>query len=49
MTLVVDSPDEASIVTMCEPFWSRLNAKVEAFACMNADELQTGLDRLGLG
>ena len=47
MTLVVDAPDEASIVTLCEPFWLQLNAKVEAFTCMNADELRTGLGRLG--
>jgi len=47
MTLVVDMPDEASLVTMCEPFWTQLNAKVEVFSCMSADDLRTGLDRLG--
>jgi hypothetical protein len=47
MTLVVDMPDEASLVTMCEPFWTQLNAKVEAFSCMSADDLRTGLERLG--
>ena len=47
MTLVVDTPDEASIVPMLEPFWLQLNAKVEAFSCMNADDLRAGLGRLG--
>jgi hypothetical protein len=47
MTLVVDTPDEASIVTMCEPFWMQLNAKVEVIPCMNADDLRGGLSRLG--
>jgi hypothetical protein len=47
MTLVVDTPDEASIVPMLEPFWLQLNAKVEAFGCMNADDLRAGLGRLG--
>lgn len=47
MTLVVDMPDEASLVTMCEPFWTQLNAKVEAFMCMSAEDLRTGLQRLG--
>ena len=47
MTLVVDAPDEASIVSMCEPFWLQMNASVEAFTCMNAEDLRTGLSRLG--
>jgi hypothetical protein len=46
MTLVVDAPDEASLVTMCEPFWQTLNAHVEAFMCMNAEDLRSGLGRL---
>lgn len=45
MTLVVDVPDEASLVTMCEPFWER-NAKIETYPCMNADDLRSGLSRL---
>lgn len=49
MTLVVDAPDESSIVTLCEPFWMQLNAKVEVIPCMNADELRSGLSRLGQG
>ncbi|HEU5356045.1 MAG TPA: hypothetical protein VFU65_16345 [Actinocrinis sp.] len=49
MTLVVDAPDEASIVTMCEPFWTQLNAKVELIPCMSADDLRGGLSRLGEG
>ncbi len=47
MTLVVDAEDEAAIVTMCEPFWLQMNASVETFTCMNADDLRTGLARLG--
>ncbi|MBS2964740.1 hypothetical protein KGA66_16905 [Actinocrinis puniceicyclus] len=47
MTLVVDAPDEASLATMAEPFWLQMNASVEAFPCMNADDLRTGLGRLG--
>ena len=47
MTLVVDAPDEASIVTMCEPFWTQLNANVEVTPCMNAEDLRGGLSRLG--
>lgn len=46
ITLVVDTPDEASLVTLCEPFWLQMNAKVEAFSCMSADDLRTGLGRL---
>lgn len=46
MTLVVDTPDEASLVTMCEPFWLQTNAKVDAYPCMSVDDLRTGLGRL---
>ncbi len=46
MMLVVDMPDEASIVTLCEPFWLQMNAKVEAVSCMSADDLRTGFSRL---
>jgi len=46
MTLVADLPDEASVVTACEPLWLGLNASVETFTCMNADDLRTGLGRL---
>lgn len=46
-TLVVDAPDEASLVRLCEPFWIELNASVETFTCMNADDVHTGLARLG--
>jgi hypothetical protein len=47
MTMVVDAPDEASLVTLCEPFWLQMNAHVETFMCMNADDLRAGLGRLG--
>jgi hypothetical protein len=46
MTLVVDAEDEAAIVSLCEPFWLQMNASVEAFTCMNADDLRNGLARL---
>jgi hypothetical protein len=46
-TLVVDAPDAASLPSLAEPFWMELNASVEAFPCMNADELREGLSRLG--
>ena len=46
MTLVADVPDEASIVTTCEPLWLSLNASVETVPCMNADDLRAGLGRL---
>jgi hypothetical protein len=49
MTLVVDLPDEASIVTICEPLWMELGAEVEMIPCMNADEVRTGLGRFGTG
>jgi hypothetical protein len=46
MTLVVDAPDEASLVTMCEPFWLNMDANVEVVSCMNAEELRNGLSRM---
>ncbi len=45
--LVVDAPDSASLPSFAEPFWQEVNASVEAFPCMNAEELQEGLSRLG--
>ena len=45
-TLVVDAPDSASLPLLAEPFWLELNATVEAFPCMNGDELSEGLGRL---
>ena len=47
VTLVVDAPDSASIPSLAEPFWQEANASVEAIPCMNAEELQEGLSRLG--
>lgn len=47
ITLVVDAPDSASLIGLVEPFWLELNARVEAFPCLNAEELQEGLGRLG--
>ncbi|HZP50009.1 hypothetical protein [Actinocrinis sp.] len=47
MLLVVDLPDEASIVSTCEPFWLQLGAHVELVPCMSADDLRSGLSHLG--
>ena len=46
VTLVVDAPDSAALPGLVEPFWLQLGAHVEAFPCMNADELREGLSRL---
>ena len=46
VTLVTDLPDAAAIPAALEPFWQRFNAHVEAFPCMNADELGQGISRL---
>ncbi|MEU4114362.1 hypothetical protein AB0F71_07695 [Kitasatospora sp. NPDC028055] len=46
MLLVVDVPDEASIVAICEPFWLRLEANVNVRIAMNADDLREGLRRI---
>ncbi|MEU1282956.1 hypothetical protein [Kitasatospora sp. NPDC005856] len=47
MVMVVDVADEASLPSIAEPFWDRLNATVDLHICMNADELAEGLKRLG--
>ena len=44
--MMVDVPDESSIVTLCGPFWLQLNAKVEIVPCMNADDPRGGLSHL---
>jgi hypothetical protein len=46
MTLVVESADNASLMSLAEPFWIQLGARVEAVPCTNADELREGLSRL---
>ncbi|MFD0257556.1 hypothetical protein ACFXKJ_34790 [Kitasatospora indigofera] len=46
-TFVVDLADEAGIPSLCEPFWLQLSARVKVHPCMNAEELSTGLGRLG--
>ena len=48
-TLVVDAPDGASLPSLVEPFWLELNAHVDAFPCMNAEELREGLGRIAGG
>ncbi|MBD0688995.1 hypothetical protein [Streptomyces sp. CBMA123] len=47
MVLVVDIADEASIPSIVEPFWLQLDADVDLYPCMNADELLEGLKRIG--
>ncbi|MFD0276962.1 hypothetical protein ACFVHB_24075 [Kitasatospora sp. NPDC127111] len=44
--MVIDVPDEASLPSVCEPFWLEFNAEVDVHICMNADELREGLSRL---
>jgi len=45
--LVVDVPDEASLAPTVEPFWQDLNAQVDIWPVMNAEDLRTGLSRIG--
>ncbi|MEV0532364.1 hypothetical protein [Kitasatospora sp. NPDC050463] len=45
--VVIDVADEASLPSICEPFWLEFNAEVDIHICMNAEELHAGLDRLG--
>ncbi|MFF1905836.1 hypothetical protein [Kitasatospora sp. NPDC058218] len=45
--IVIDVADEASLPSICEPFWLEFNADIDIRICMNPDELRTGLDRLG--
>lgn len=44
--MVVDLADEAAVVPAVEPFWNEMNAKVELFPCMSADDLKAGMSRL---
>jgi hypothetical protein len=46
-TLVVDAPDSSFLPSLAEPFWLKFGAHVEAFPCMNTDELRAGIGRLG--
>ncbi|MFJ3789879.1 hypothetical protein [Kitasatospora sp. NPDC090091] len=45
--VVIDIADEASIPSICEPFWLEFNADVDLHLCMNPEELRAGLDRVG--
>jgi hypothetical protein len=47
LMLVVDAPDAQSLPSLAEPFWQELDASVDVFPCMKADELIEGLQRLG--
>ncbi|MER7703170.1 hypothetical protein ABTX81_09760 [Kitasatospora sp. NPDC097605] len=44
--VVVDVPDEAAVVKICEPFWLEFNAHIDMHICMTPDDLQEGLGRL---
>ncbi|WP_380281212.1 hypothetical protein [Kitasatospora purpeofusca] len=45
--IVVDVPDEAAVVAICEPFWLEFNAHVDLHICMDPEQLGEGLRRLG--
>ncbi|MFJ3226034.1 hypothetical protein ACIPJS_22120 [Streptomyces sp. NPDC086783] len=45
--LVFDMSDSSELPPVGEPFFTQLNAKVEVFPIMNADDLQKGLSQLG--
>ncbi|MFF2655898.1 hypothetical protein ACFVUH_00885 [Kitasatospora sp. NPDC058032] len=45
--IVVDVPDEAAVVAVCEPFWLEFNAHVDMHICMDPEQLAEGLRRLG--
>lgn len=43
---ICDIPDESQLVTMLEPFFANLEAKVDVHPVMNFDDLQSGFDKL---
>ncbi|MGA2264212.1 MAG: DUF3303 family protein [Acidobacteriota bacterium] len=44
--MVVDIKDSSEIPAIAEPFFSRLNAAVEIFPVMNAEDLKKGLSKI---
>ena len=42
--MVFDLKDPSMMPSIAEPFFLELNAKVEMFPCMNADDLKEGLE-----
>jgi hypothetical protein len=44
--LVIDLKDPSDLPFVSEPFFSGVNARVEFFPVMNADDLRKGLQRL---
>ena len=44
--MVLDVKDSSEIPAIAEPFFSKLNAAVEIFPVMNADDLKKGLAKL---
>jgi hypothetical protein len=43
--MVFDLKDPAQIPSVAEPLFTKLNAAVELYPVMNADELKTGLEK----
>lgn len=44
--LVINFEEESEVVTKLEPLWLELDATVETFPVMTADDLRAGLQRL---
>jgi hypothetical protein len=44
--MVVDVKDSSELPAIAEPFFSRLNAAVEIFPVMNADDVKKGLAKV---
>lgn len=47
MTIVCSMDEDAAIPTLVDPFWQEFEAIVDIVPCMNAQELDTGIERLG--
>lgn len=45
--MVFDLVEPAQLPAISEPLFSKLNAKIDLFPVMNADDLQRGLSQLG--
>ena len=46
MLMVFDMKEPSELVSIAEPFWMQLNAKVEFTPVMNAEDLQKGMGGL---
>lgn len=45
--IVFDLKDPSDIPSLCEPFFNELGAKLELMPVMTADDVQSGLSKLG--